>query len=331
MNVLVTGASGSLGRHLVEALVARGHRVTGVMRSAASARDFTATTARPVVADLTAAEGLGTEWFRQDCVVHTAASVGDACRSRDHVEADRRATAAMLSGAVRAGCPRFIHLSSIAVHDLPADGSVVSETTPLNDRPEPWNHYVRAKLACERLVTAEHQSGRLEATIIRPSVFLGRYDRHTTPRILHLLRSPLAGVIGDGENLVPCVDLAELAALVATAAGSQRAVGRTYDVSGRSHLTQRELLASHAAATGRPLRRRYPRRVAHAMATVLEGAGRLTAATSPPLLTRFMVAVATLNCRIDSSRAAADLGWRGHADLTRTIHDAVTWTREQAA
>lgn len=331
MKALITGAGGGLGSHLVEAFAAAGHRVTGLVRSAGPEPRPAASVAGFAALDLAAPAPPPLGPFEQDCVVHTVSRVGDACRGPDEAAADLRATRAVLAAAARAGCPRFVHISSIAAHALPADGGLVSETTPLNTAPEPWNHYVRAKIACEQAVRDAQRDGVCETTVIRPSVFLGRRDRHATPRILRLLASPLAGVIGDGRNLVPCVDMAELAALIVAAAESRLAAGRIYDVSSRTEFTQSDLLALHAAAAGLPTPRRMPRWTASAAATALEGLGRVTRSRSLPLLSRFMVASACLNCRVDSSRAAHDLGWRGTADLARSIRESVSWTREHAS
>jgi nucleoside-diphosphate-sugar epimerase len=329
MNVLITGASGGLGSHLVEAFTSRRHHVTGIVRSWASAGHLARTPATFVQADITEPASRWGIAAGHDCVIHTAARVGGNSRHRDHVRADQQGTANVLAAAVRGGCSRFIHISSIAVYELPTDGGSVSESTPLESCPARWNHYVSAKLQTERLVQEYHRQGRIAVTVLRPSIFLGRYDRHTTPHILRLLESPLAGIIGEGTNLIPCVTLSELADLVVNAAESGDAAGRTYNVSGRTGFSQRDLLETHAAALGRPVRRRVSRRVAWSVAALLDTVAGVASQESQPLLSRFIVMVAGMNCRIDCSLAAADLGWQGRSELAEAIRESVTWLRER--
>ena len=148
---------------------------------------------------------------------------------------------------------------------------------------EEMSRYARSKLEVEQLVREFGQKSRIAVTILRPSVFLGRYDRHTTPSILRFLRSPFAGLIGEGNNLIPCVELTELADLIVTAAESDQAAGRTYNVSGRQSVSLADLLAMHATEIGRPLYRRYSERTARTLAVLMEGGTRLLNRKSPPL------------------------------------------------
>jgi nucleoside-diphosphate-sugar epimerase len=328
MNVLVTGASGGLGSHLIEAFAKRGHRVAGLTRSLTAVSHLESTNADFVLGDVNAESSLIGDAFRRDCIVHTVARVGGGARWRDHFDTDQTGTANVLTAAHRAGCPRFIHISSIAALDLPKDGGAVVETTPLRSHAEKMNRYARSKLEVEKLVREYERKGRIAVTVLRPSVFLGRYDRHTTPSIIRFLRSPLAGLIGEGDNLIPCVDLHELAYLVVRAAESDRAVGRTYNVSGRQSVPLADLLAIHATEIGRRPHRRYSERTARTLAALLESGTRLLNRKNPPLIDRFMVDVATLNCTVDCSRAEEDLNWSGRGDLRHAIRQSIAWQEE---
>jgi len=328
MKVLVTGASGSLGSHLVETFAARGHLVTGLTRSAATRGHLHSASASFVTGDVTDQSSLAEGVFRQDCIVHTVAKVGGGNRWRDHLATDLAGTTNVLDAAVRAGCPRFIHVSSIAALDLPGDGGAVEDKTPPGSWSGQSSLYARSKLEVERLVGQYDRDGRIAVTVLRPSIFLGRYDRHVTPGILRFLRSPWAGIIGGGENLIPCVDLAELAEAVVTAAECDRAAGRTYNLSGRLSVPLADLLGMHAKEIGRPLQRRYSERGARAMATIFETGARLLQRKTKPLLDHFMIDVATMNCTVDCSGAAADLNWKGRSDLRDSIKQSISWQKE---
>lgn len=328
MKVFVTGASGGLGSHLVESFTARGHRVTGLTRSEASVGHLTSTTADFVLGDVTEDSTLVDDLSGHDCLVHTVARVGGGSRWREHLDTDLAGTANVLNAAVRAGCSRFIHISSIAVLDLPGDGSAADDTTPMRPTSRRPNLYTRSKLEVERLVKQYESEGRIAVTVVRPSVFLGRYDRHTTPGILRFLRSPLAGLVGDGQNLIPCVDLTELAGAVVTAAECERSAGRTYNLSGQHSVPLSDLLGLHAKEIGQNLSHHFPVRGARAVASIMETGSWLLNRKPKPILDRFMVDVATLNCIVNCSRAVEDLNWRGGVDLKDSIRQSIRWHEE---
>jgi nucleoside-diphosphate-sugar epimerase len=328
MKVLVTGASGGLGSHLVETFAAAGHRVTGLTRSLDRVAHLRATGADFLVADLRDRATLAGERFQPDCLVHAAATVGGGHSWPEFQASDLQGTANLLEAAHAAGCRRLIHVSSITVYDLPAPGGALDESAPLRTRVPRWDTYTRAKVAVEKQVRAFALENDLALTVLRPSIMLGRHDRNTTPRILRFLASPLAGVIGSGDNRIPCVGLAELAGQVVSLAEQGKGEGRTYNLSGRQGLSLAELLAIHGRLTGRRARHRFAPAIARAAAALLETVSRLSPGPAPPLLDRFMVAVATLDCRVDSSLAAGELGWQGAEDLAGAIALAVNRQKE---
>jgi nucleoside-diphosphate-sugar epimerase len=326
MRVLVTGATGLIGRHVVERLVADGLRVTALIRPGTSPLEEWGAAVETVTGDVTDGGSLDAAVQGQDCVVHAAGIAGDgAPRAQlERVLVDGTAhTLAAAAGLV----PRFVHISSVAVYDHP-DRPVVEDDGFARHTP-PWNHYSRAKIAAERLVWSAHRAGAFSATVLRPSIVLGLGDRSTTPRILRLLRSTLANfaLINGGAGPIPCVTASDLAEAVARVIATAGSAGRAYNLSGQETLTLSTLLRLHAEASRlRMPRRPVSPRVAVAGATAVEFWYRLTGAGPPPL-SRFLVWIAGAACRVDSSRAAQELSWEGRTPYDRAVGEAVTWDR----
>ena len=93
MKLLLTGATGRVGRHLLPRLVAQGHDVRAVARGEAGATQIKATGAEPVLADLLEPEGYRGALAGRDAVVHLAAVLRSADADeirRANLEATRR-------------------------------------------------------------------------------------------------------------------------------------------------------------------------------------------------------------------------------------------------
>lgn len=202
LNLLVTGAGGFLGRAVVAEARARGHTVRPVTRADVDL----------VTGDLSGLlDGI-------ECVIHLAGSLsGDwTLQTRDTLSATRRLIAAMQAQTLP---PRLVLASSIAVYSADASG-VVTEATPLEDRPERRDAYARAKLAQEDLM---RDSG-LRHTILRPGAILGP-DRVMTVHLGPMIGRTLILMERGGE--VPVVSLRDCArafVLGAEASGEGRAL-----------------------------------------------------------------------------------------------------------
>ena len=317
MRVLVTGGSGFIGGHVAEQLIRQGHDVTLLVRRAPIEPPRRARWER---GDVTQPESLHAAFHRQDVVVHAAGlSVGEDSWVAHH-DLHVRGTHHVLRAALAAGAKRFVHVSSLIVQAIPSDG-VLREDGPLRRAIPRWNHYARTKLVAERLV--RRFAARLPAVILRPGLVLGPRDRQTTPRILDALRLPL--VIGRGGNRIPCVVVEDLATAVAAAVSLPvRRLG-TYDLAGAIPITQRELIALHAAAAGLPApRARCPVFLARALLALRR---RFASAASRATSHRLVLEIATADCTVDLTRAAADLGWRGDASYADAVARAVAWER----
>jgi nucleoside-diphosphate-sugar epimerase len=207
VRIFLAGASGAIGRRLTPLLIAAGHHVTGITRSAANVRVLEAAGVRATVADVFDGEALkkAVTAAAPDVVIHQLTDLPHAIEDESELAAayPRNAriridgTRNLVAAAKAAGARRFI-VQSVAFAYVPG-GEPHSESDPLNVVEGPRAVTVRAAADMERQVLA---SG-MEAVVLRYGFFYGPGTWHADP----IRKPPLH------------VDAAAQAALLAIARG----------------------------------------------------------------------------------------------------------------
>ena len=219
MRVHVTGGSGFLGTHVVPLLVAAGHEVTALARSAAAAAKVTAAGAAAIPGDLDDPGSLDAAFADSGAT----ALVNLASLGFGHAPA-------IVAAAEEAGMTRGVFVSTTAV-----------ETT-LESRSK------AVRLAAEDTVRAS----TLDWTILRPTMIYGAAGDRNMARLLRLVRTaPVVPLPGGGRRMQQPVHVDDLAAAVVAALTAPAAVGQVYDIAGPEPLSLRQVVLAAGDAVGR--------------------------------------------------------------------------------
>src|SRR5947209_18534372 len=176
MRMLITGATGLVGNHVVRAAEQAGHSVRALVRPSSDVAILQDTGSELVHGDVTQPDSLLRAARGCDAVVHTAAIIGEWGPWEEFFRVGVQGTRNVLEAAVAADASRFVQLSSIAVYGMRIHGRVLVESDPYDERPEPWNPYVREKVQSERLAFEYQERGAIQVASVRPSVILGAGD-----------------------------------------------------------------------------------------------------------------------------------------------------------
>ena len=310
--VLVTGASGYLGRRVVAELAARGHQVRAMVRY--PCLDVESDRVEEVMATLGDEPAVSAALEGVEAVVHCAARVARRGTRDDFFRDNVDGTKQLLEAAKRAGVERFVHVSSIAVYGVERGLERVAEDAAYDPHPDWRGAYTWSKLEADRLVLERGPELGLRTIVLRPGILVGAGGPEFTARLtLGRLRGRVLIVGRPGQRLPlsHVDDVARAAALAVTAPDAHGAYNIVDDV-----LTQREWLRERAAA-GWPFRPVYiPPVVAAVPALALETVARLTG-RGRPALSRYRVRRATESVRFETARAARDLGWRPETGVAR--------------
>ena len=294
MNVLVTGGTGYLGRAVVNALAARGHRVVLFARAASGS----GLPGRPVDGDIRDADAVHAAAEGCHAIVHLAALVSMwRPRPRDFDEVNVNGLRNVLAAAKTSGVRKVLYTSSFVA--LPPAGA----TEPIQA-----NDYQRTKVIAEQIAIRAEDAG-IPLVRLYPGVVYGPGEFTEGNLVGRLVRDHLArrlpGLIGAGRiwsfAYVDDVARGYVEALERARPGARYMLGG-------DNVPQIRVFEIVRQLTGRALPWRIPYAAATALGGVEELRARLTGAM--PLLTRGTVAILRRDWPLDSSDAIRDLDYR---------------------
>jgi UDP-glucose 4-epimerase len=316
--ILITGASGFVGRALLPVLAPR-HRLVLAERRAGG-QSAVADAEHRLVGDI----GPETDWSAAlrgiDAVVHLAAHVHVDDARADSALAMRvncAGTLRLAEAARRAGINRFVYLSSVKVNGETSDDAPFRE----DDAPRPEGAYARSKWAAEQalaaLVTKDApESAATEIVILRPPLVYGPGAKANFRALVRLclLGVPLPfGAIDNQRSLIYSGNLAD--AIACVLAAPPRRGCRTYLLRDGTDLSTADLVRRIAAGINREAR--LPALPPDWLRSALRLVGKGAAAD------RLLASLA-----VDDSLFRADYGWRPPYTVDEGLTLTARWFRD---
>ena len=324
MRAFVTGGTGLIGWHLVDALLAEGWEAAVLTRDPRRAKDLAARGVSVVEGDVTRPR-FHAEAGRADVVFHAAAWFDFGVRDgRRMFEVNVTGTGNVLSIARKEGVPRIVYTSTAglfapAPRERPATEASLA-TAPLADP------YVSTKFQAHRLVVGEMHAG-LPVTVVLPAAVFGPRDRGQLGRSLALLARGRLRVLPKGLGVNTWAHAADVAEGHLLAATKGR-VGEMYLLADRI-LSYDGFYGEAARLAGlTPPRGHAPRSFVRLAARLSEVRARLAGRT--PLLSRALLDLAGLDLVVDAAKARRELGWAPRPFEAR-IRETMAWYVETYA
>ena len=308
MRVLLTGATGFVGRHTVPLLAARGHRVRAALRTASEGPWEPV-----VVGDI----GPDTDWTAAltgvDAVIHMAARVHVMRDTASDPLAEFRrvntaGTVRLAEQAAAAGVKRFVFLSSIKAVVDESRPAPLDAATP----PNPTSPYGISKLEAERALAAISARTGMEVAVIRPPLVYGPGAAGNMRALVKLVATGLPLPLGGIRNRRSLIYVGNLADAVVTVLEHPDAAGRTFLVQDGEPLSTADLVRAIAAALDRPARLIPVPRGLMALGAALTG-------------TRAVFDRLAGTLTVDDGPIRNRLGWRPPHDLATGLRATAEW------
>lgn len=325
MKILVTGGTGFIGSHLVEALVKRGYQVRCLVRETTAERiNFL----RKLEVDLIQGDLLNKRKLKEalqniDIVYHIAGAVDAKTKSKKvFYDVNVKGTENILEASIKAGVKRFIHCSSVGVYGIVDKKLSVKETEKYN----PHTDYERSKTRGERIVLAAKNRG-MEISVIRPAIVYGPRDFSAIYKWFKVIKKGLFRIIGHGNNKIHMVYVKNLVEGMILAGEKEKAKGQIYNIADEKETTIKEIAKAMAKALEVKLPRIHlPKTIAKIIAIFFEVLAKIIKIEPP--LTRKRVAFLTENRIFDISKAKKELGYSPEIKLEQGIKETVQWYKE---
>ncbi|MEM7707656.1 MAG: NAD(P)-dependent oxidoreductase [Pseudomonadota bacterium] len=307
MKVLVTGATGYLGTHLIRHLTGAGYDAVGLVRTSSDAKELVEIGAETVTGDVTCVESMEQASRDVDVIVHAAADTSGTVSGGKSVTINGTLNVAQL--CTRRPKLRLVYISSCSVYGISdlAAGDVIDEESALEKRPELRGAYSHAKHSAEVLLRRELAGSEKRVVVLRPGIIFGRAAKVFSPSLGFRVGARLFLIIGPGSTELPLVHVDDVAD-AATRLIAAPQVSGVFNVVDPQRITKRMFM-------DRIIRPAHPSAIVVYVPIIVIMVAAFICETLFPLLgrtpplTRYRLLASQLPVHISGKKLRAALGW----------------------
>ena len=317
--VLVTGATGFLGKYVVKELVEHGYQVRAFGRNSKVGRSLENSSVSFFQGDLTKADDVLEACKGMDMVVHAGALSTVWGPWEDFYQANVLGTKYVLEACRQTGIQRLVYVSSPSIYAAPKDQFAIKES----DAPEEnnLNNYIRSKLASEKLFKDYPD---VPSIILRPRGLFGIGDTSILPRVINLSQKIGIPLIGDGRQLMDMTCVENVALAIRLALETPQANDAIYNITNGEPRAFRDLLEESLTGLGYPIKyRKIPASLLSGIASCLEFLYKTLNLKGEPALTRYTYYLLRYSQTLDISKAERELGYRPKISISEGIEQYV--------
>jgi nucleoside-diphosphate-sugar epimerase len=318
MDVLVTGASGFIGSHLVEALRLKKYKVYCLIREESHSQWLKDLGVELVKGNYTDKESLNRAVKGKAYVFHVGAVI-DALDWETYYKGNVQATTNLLEACVESnpGLKKFVFVSSIAAAGTALHKKPLTE----NDECKPVSLYGKSKLMAE--TAAAGFFDKMPIVILRPTNVLGIRQKQLQVS-LKMAKKRIIPLLGNGEKQTTICFVEDVVRALIMAAENEKVQGRTYFVANKEFYSWREISNSMTRELDVSWAIKIPYPVLIMIAFFAEKVAKLIRGT--PLLTRSTLrSVRNHYWLHDTGLIEKELGFLPDVQFEQGLREIVHW------
>ncbi|MEW5961794.1 MAG: NAD-dependent epimerase/dehydratase family protein [Chloroflexota bacterium] len=319
--ILITGATGFLGRNLCEYLAGLGYALRALARPSSDTTFLEKLGVEIAAGDVTDSASVQAAMRGCDRVVHAAARFRLWGPPEPFYQTNVEGTRHVLEAALAARIQRFIHISTIIVVGPQAAGTIITEQTPC--RPYPTDNYAKTKWLGEKLALSYVERG-LPVVVLRLGALYGPYGHYAFNRLFfeEFLRNWRVQVHRGQHVIFPCYVGDAARAIEAALQGGQ--VGQIYNISNQSIAHAEANWTVSALARRSSWRINFPGWLMIEFSRLLEFIARFT--RREPFYPMNLVPYVFRDWVVDSSKAERELGFTS-STFAEGVQKTLDWYR----
>lgn len=326
MTSLVTGASGFLGGHIVEALCSRGEKVVILARKTSNVSAIKDLPIEIRYGDLRDLESVKQAAKGVDHIYHCAGAVRYVVPYDELYKANVLSTENVVIAGAQAGVGRIVHASSLGVTG--PEGRVSLENTGAYSASQS-DKYCKSKTEAEIMFFKECAKEGIEGVALRPGVIYGPRDNTASIHWFRIVDSGKVVYIGDGLTRFPLIYIDDLTKVFLVAGEKKGIEGCAYNLDGPEEVSLRSIYEQISKELGKNITPAFVTyHFSHLVARLSEFRTALGGYKKEPGLSKFVVELFGKDHeKIECAKAKEDLGFKPVTGLAEGVRRTAEWYR----
>ena len=313
--VLVTGATGFLGKYLIEELLNNDYEVVAQGRKENVLRDikekYNAQILKCSLDEIKNVE------LKVDYVIHAAALSTVWGKWEDFYNSNVVGTENVIDFCKKNNVKRLVYVSSPSIYSAKCDRLNIKEED--FDKNNKLNYYIKSKILAENLINSI-EDDKLEKVIIRPRGLFGIGDTSIIPRLIKANRKIGIPLFNDGKNIVDITCVENVALALRLAIESKNAVGNTYNITNGEPREFKNILEELFEQINEPPKYlKISLNLMYGVSSIIEFIYKLFHIYKEPMITKYNICTLGYSQTLNIKKAKKDLNYIPKMTLSEGI------------
>jgi len=330
VNILVTGATGFLGKKVCLQLIRLGHQVTGIGRNQKIGGELEQQGVAFIKADLRDKQLMINSCQGIDVVIHSGALSSPWGKYQTFYETNVVGTKNIIAGCQQNQVKRLVHISTPSVYFDFKDRFNVKESDQLAS-PAPC-HYTHTKLLAEGEVEKAYRRG-LATITLRPRGLFGPGDTSIIPRLIKAFENGRLPIIGDGKNIIDLTYIDNVVdAVILSINSGDHTFGQKYNITNDEPIVLWKFIDRVLSGLGYEFKgKKIPFPIIYSISSISELICKYILRNKEPTLTRYTAGLLAKSQTLDISKAKFDLGYHPKVSMEHGLKNIIEWWKQENA